>query len=144
MTYFVPPAPTLTVTIDRSTVPPQVLDLPNYNGFSLSCTATSRVLTNNVAVTKLFTWSRRVGQGNPQVLDMSDMTSNDVIVITHMDLDMATATSELMVNTTVGGSHVYTCSVRLSVLPAPDVIQGQESTTIVVQGLCVVYCLFSV
>ena len=132
------------MTIDHSTLPPRVLDLPNYNGFSLSCTATSRVLTDNVAITKVITWSRSVGGGNSQVLDMSDMTSNDVIIITHMDLDMATATSELMVNTTVGGSHVYTCSVRLSVMPAPDVIQEQESTTIVVQGLCVVYVLLSV
>ena len=131
---FVPPAPILTVTIDRSDVPSRVLDLPSYNGFNLTCTATSRVLTNQVPITKVITWTRSVDGGNAQVLDMSNMNTNNVIIISHMDLDLATAASELHVNTTLPGSHNYTCSARLSVMPAPDNIRGQDSMTIVVQG----------
>ena len=134
---FVPPAPTITVTIDRSSVPSQVLDLPSYNGFNLTCTATSRVFTNVlqlVPITKVITWIRTVDGGNPQVLEMSVVNTNDVIIISHMDLDTATATSELQVNTTLPSRHNYTCSARLAVMPAPDDIRGQQSTTIVVQG----------
>ena len=72
--------------------------------------------------------------GNAQVLAMTDMNTNDVIVISHMDLAMATTTSELIVNTTLPGSHNYTCSARLAVMPAPDDIRGQDSTTIMVKG----------
>ena len=127
-------APSVSVTIDDSGVPSRVLDLPSYNGFNLTCTATSTVLTNEVPITKVITWMRSVDGANAQVLAMSDMNTNDVIVISHMDLDKATATSELMVNTTLPGSHNYTCSARLAVMPAPDDIRGQGSTTIVVQG----------
>ena len=131
---LVPPAPRVTVTIDRSDVPSRVLDLPSYNGFNRTCRVTSRVLTNEVQITKFITWTRSVDGGNAQVLAMSDENTRDVIVISHMNLDMATATSELQVNTTLPGSHNYTCSARLAVMPAPDDIRGQDSTTIVVQG----------
>ena len=40
----------------------------------------------------------------------------------------------LMVNTSLSGSHVYTCSARLVVAPATDDIQEQEIETIVVHG----------
>ena len=122
------------MTVDRSGVPSRVLDLPSYNGFSLTCTATSRVVTTEVPITKVITWTRSVDGGNIQVMDMTDVNTNDVIVISHMDLAMATATSELMMNTTEPGSHSYTCSARLAVMPAPDDIHGQDSTTIMVQG----------
>ena len=73
--------------------------------------------------------------GSPQRLtDSSDMSSSDIVMISSTDLQTATAMSMLMVNTTVAGSHVYTCSANLSILPAPDIIRNQSMTTIVVQG----------
>ena len=72
--------------------------------------------------------------GNPQLLTYSDMSSSDLVVISSTDLQMSTAMSMLMVNTTVAGSHVYTCSANLSILPAPDIIMNQNMTTIMVQG----------
>ena len=71
--------------------------------------------------------------GSAEVLADSDRSDN-IVLITSMDLNMATARSELMVNTTLGGSHIYTCNANLSITPAPDVINGQADTTIVVQG----------
>ena len=76
---------------------------------------------------------RSVDGGNAEILADSARSDN-IVLITNMDLDMATAMSELMVNTTLGGSHVYTCNANLVVMPAPDVINGQADTTIVVQG----------
>ena len=73
--------------------------------------------------------------GNPQLLTDSDMsTSDNIVMISSADLQMATAMSMLMVNTTVAGSHVYTCSANLSILPALDNIRSESMTTIVVQG----------
>ena len=71
--------------------------------------------------------------GNPEILT-DPFTNSDVVMISHMDLGQPTATSELMVNTTSSGSHVYTCSVSVPVSPATDIIQGDDSTTITVQG----------
>ena len=72
--------------------------------------------------------------GNPQLLSDSDMSSSDLVIVSSTDLQMATAMSMLTVNTTVAGSHVYTCSANLSILPAPDIVRNQSMTTIVVQG----------
>ena len=88
----------------------------------------------DVAVAKVITWMRSVDGGNPQVLTDSDMINGEFVMISSTDLQMATAMSTLEVNTTVAGSHVYTCTVNLSIMPAPDVIQKQAMTTIMVQG----------
>ena len=132
-----PPAPdtTLAVNLMRTSVPPRVLNLPSYNGFTLTCTATSRAVNMDVAVAKAITWMRTVDGGNPLVLTDSDVSSGEFVMISSTDLEMATAMSTLEVNTTVPGSHVYTCNVILSIMPAPDVIQEQAMTTIVVQGM---------
>ena len=127
------PATTVSVSVQHTNVPSQLLDLPSYNGFSLTCTATSRASTQDVALTKVITWMRSVDGGSAEVLT-DPSTANDVTMISHMDLGQPTATSELMVNTTLSGSHVYTCSVSVPVSPATDVIQGDDSTTIMVQG----------
>ena len=72
--------------------------------------------------------------GNPQLLTDSDMSSSDLVMISSTDLQMVTAMSMLMVNTTMAGNHVYTCSANLSILPAPDIIRNESMTNIVVQG----------
>ena len=126
-------ATTVSVSVQRTNVPSQLLDLQQYNGFSLTCTATSRASTEDVALTKAITWMRSVDGGSAEVLTYPS-TAGDVTMISHMDLGQPTATSELMVNTTSSGSHVYTCSVSVPVSPATDNIQGDDSTTIMVQG----------
>ena len=132
MTLYVS-ATTVSVMVQQTSVPSQLLDLPSYNGFSLTCTATSRAATQDVTLTKEITWMRSVDGGNSEVL--TNMSANlDVMMINHMNLGQATAISELMVNTTSSGSHVYTCSVSVPVTPATDIIQGNDSTTIMVQG----------
>ena len=78
--------------------------------------------------------------GNSETLT-DPSTNGDVTMINDMDLGQATATSELMVNTTSSGSHVYTCSVSVPVSPATDMIQGDDDTTITVQGKCYKCCL---
>ena len=128
------PGTTLSVNLERTSVPSRVLDLPTYNGFTLTCTATSRAVNLEVVVTKAITWMRSVNGGNPQLLTDSDMSSSDMVVISSTDLQMTTAMSMLTVNTTVAGSYVYTCSANLSIMPAPDIIRNQSMTTIVVQG----------
>ena len=128
---------TLAVNLMRTSVPPRVLDFPSYNGFTLTCTATSRAVNMDVVVSKAITWMRSVDGGNPQVLTDSDMSSSEFVMISSTDLEIATAMSTLEVNTTVPGSHVYTCNVNLSIMPAPDVIQEQAMTTIVVQGMVI-------
>ena len=125
-------ATTVSVSVQRTNIPTKLLDLPSYNGFSLTCTATSRASTQDVALTKVITWMRSVGGGNPR--ELTESSTSDVIMISNMNLNQATATSELIVNTTSSGSHVYTCAVSVHVSPATDVIQRQNDTTIVVQG----------
>ena len=118
----------------QTSVPARVLNLPTYNGFSLTCTATSRAVNMDVAVAKNITWMRSVDGGNPQTLTDSDGSSSEYVMITSTDLVNATSMSTLEVNTTVAGSHVYTCNVALSIMPAPDVVHEQDMTTVVVQG----------
>ena len=116
----------------RTSVPTRVLDISPYNGFSLTCSATSRVVRNPTAITKAFSWTRSIDgarDGVPVVMD-----ENDYVVIMESGLVEAEATSVLMVNTSLSGSHVYTCSARLVVAPATDDIQEQEIETIVVHG----------
>ena len=128
------PDTTLSVNLERTSVPDQVLDLPTYNEFTLTCAATSRADSKEVAVTKAITWMRSVRSGSPQLLTDPDMSNSDLVMISSTDLQMATAMSMLTVNTTMAGSHVYTCSANLLILPAPDNITNQSTTTIVVQG----------
>ena len=131
--YYFAPDTTLSVSIERTSISTRVLDLATYNGFSLTCTATSRAVNQEVAITKAVTWMRSVDGGNSQLLTDSGMSSSDIVMISSTDLQMATALSMLMVNTTVAGSHVYTCSANLSILPAPDIIRNESMTNIVVQ-----------
>ena len=138
------PDTTLAVNLMRTSVPPRVLDLPSYNGFTLTCTATSRAVNMDVAVAKAITWMRSVDGGNPQVLTDSDVASSEFVMISSTDLEMSTAMSTLEVNTTVPGSHVYTCNVILSIVPAPDVIQEQAMTTIVVEGRLILSIIWSI
>ena len=125
-------APTLDVSIERTSVPPRILDVPTYNGFTLTCIATSRVAGTPTAITKAFTWSRSVDGGATEELIESDV--NNIVMITFDGLNQDTATSILTVNTTSSGSHVYTCRAKLVVAPAPDDIMRQTQDAITVQG----------
>ena len=66
---------------------------------------------------------------------LTDGTNVDSIVtVMEDDLLQATSMSMLMVNTTMSGSHSYTCRAALVVAPAPEIINEQNETTISIAG----------
>ena len=95
--------------------------------------ATSNVAGTLAPIRKRITWMRSVDGGPPQQL--TDGTNVDsVVTMMEGDLLDATSMSMLMVNTTMSGSHSYTCTVQLVVTPAPDSIIGQDQTTVSIVG----------
>ena len=125
--------PTLDVSIDRTGVRSRILDLSPFNGFTLTCMATSSVAGLPTPIRKRITWTRSVDGGPLQQLtDGANVDS--VVTMMEDDLLGATSMSMLMVNTTVSGSHSYTCTVQLVVTPAPDSITGQDQTTVSIVG----------
>lgn len=129
MYTYTPAAPRLTVNM-AADIPTQVLDFPPFNGFSLSCTAATNGFEDRTALTKAFTWTRSISGGPHEDL----ISDNDEVSIVSTDLHQETTTSVLTINTTQGGSHVYTCAVILVVTPAEDNIQRQAQQTVNVQG----------
>jgi hypothetical protein len=130
----------LDVSIDRAGVPLRILDISPFNGFSLTCTASSRVTGIEIPppIRKRIIWMRSVDGGPPETL--TDGASVDsVVMVMEDDLLQATSMSMLMVNTTVSGSHSYTCTAELVVAPAPDNISEQDMTTISIVGELKVY-----
>ena len=131
--FLVRSVPTLEASIDRTGVPPRILDISPFNGFPLTCMATSRVAGEATAIRKQITWTRSVNDGPPEQL--TDGTNVDSVVMVMEDsLFGATSMSMLMVNTTMSGSHSYTCRAELVVAPAPDSISTQTQTTINIVG----------
>ena len=125
--------PTFDVSIDRSGIPARILDVPSFNGFILTCIATSKVAGVATPIGKQITWTRSVNGGSLQQL--SDGASVDSVVMVMKDnLLQARSTSMLTVNTTMNGSHSYTCRADLVVTPAPDNITAQSQVTISIVG----------
>ena len=74
-------------------------------------------------------WTRSVNGGAPeQLIDGSN--TNDIVMILDDNNLQATSISMLIVNTTMSGSHVYTCGASLVVAPAPDDISAQGQATV--------------
>ena len=120
-------------SIDRAGVPSRILDISPFNGFLLTCTATSRVAGVATAIRKRITWTRSVNDGPPeQLTDGANVDS--VVMVMEDNLLRATSMSMLMVNTTVSGHHSYSCAAELVVAPAPDSITAQNQTTIIIVG----------
>ena len=123
----------LDISIDHTGVFSRILDVSPFNGFPLTCMSTSRVAGVATAIRKRITWMRSV-DGGPleQLTDGANVDS--VVMVMEDDLFGATSTSMLMVNTTMSGSHSYTCRAELVVAPAPDSISTQNLTTINIVG----------
>ena len=121
--------PTLSVSLPAVTT--RVLDIPPYNSFTLTCTATSSVSGTDRAILKSFTWTRRIGSGAIEMI----MNSTNGVTITGSNLDQATSISTLQMTTMTAGEHMYTCSSSLVVSPAMDDITGSDQQTVTVQGL---------
>ena len=111
----------------------RVLDVSPYNTFSLTCTATSHVNGAATPLTKTIQWMRSIDSS--QVVELSSSTSE--VTISSSNLDQHTSTSTITVDADTAGDHAYTCRVSLDVSPATDDINGQDSTNIAVQGICV-------
>ena len=76
---------------------------------------------------------RSIDGGPPeQLTDGANVDS--VVTVMEDDLLQATSMSMLMVNTTMSGSHSYTCRADLVVSPAPENITEQNETTISIAG----------
>ena len=133
MLLFIDSVPTLDVSIDRASVPARVIDTSPFNGFVLICIATSRVAGVAIAIRKRITWTRSVNGGSVQQLTDGASIDN-VVMVMEDNLLQARSMSVLMVNTSVSGSHVYSCRAELVVAPAPDDISTQNQTTITVVG----------
>ena len=125
--------PTLDVSIDRAAVPARIIDASPFNGFILICIATSRVAGEEKAVRKRIIWTRSVDGGSVQQLT-DGASVDDVVMVVEDNLLQARSMSMLMVNTSMSGSHVYSCRAELIVAPAPDDISTQNQTTITVVG----------
>ena len=91
--------------------------------------ASSRVAGTLTDIRKQITWTRSVNGGAPEQL-INGSNTNDVVLILEDDFLRATSISRLIVNTTMSGSHVYTCAASLVVAPAPDDISAQGQTTV--------------
>ena len=72
------------------------------------------------------------GGPSEQLTDGANVDS--VVTVMEDDLLQATSMSMLMVNTTMSGSHSYSCRADLVVAPAPENINEQNETTISVAG----------
>ena len=134
MYTFAHTVPTLDVSIDRTGVRSQILDLSPFNGFTLTCMATSSVAGTLTPIKKRITWMRSVDGGSPQQLTNGAANVDSVVTVTEDNLLRATSMSMLSVNTTMSGSHSYTCTAQLVVSPAPDSITGQDQTTVSIVG----------
>ena len=126
--------PTLDVSIDRADVPARIIDASPFNGFTLICMATSKVAGMATAIRKQMTWTRSLNGGALVQLTDGANIGNEVVMVMEDDLVQATSMSVLMVNTTMSGSHSYTCRAELVVAPAPDDINAQNQTTVTVVG----------
>ena len=125
--------PTLEVVIDRNNVPSRIIDLPGFNGFMLTCTASSQVMGVPKAINKTIIWMRSVDGGPAEtVSEVADM--NHIVMISEDGLQRAVSTSVLVVNTTVSGRHLYACEAKLIVTPALDDIRAQSQTNVTIVG----------
>ena len=127
-------APTLDVSIDRTGVHARIIDAPSFNGFTLICMATSKVAGWATVIRKHITWTRSVNGGASVQLTDGTNIENGRVMVMEDDLLQATSMSVLMVNTTMSGSHSYTCRAELVVAPAPDNINAQNQTTVTIVG----------
>ena len=132
--FFAHSVPTLDVSIDRAGVSSRILDLSPFNGFTLACMATSSVAGRPTPIRKRISWMRSVDGGSPQQLTNGAANVDSVVTVTEVDLLEATSMSVLSVNTTMSGSHSYSCTAQLVVSPAPDSITGQDQTIVNIVG----------
>ena len=121
------------VSIDHAGIPLQILDVSPFNGFPLICIATSKVTGTPTPIRKRITWMRSVNGGPSEPLT-NGATVDSIMTVMEDDLLQATSMSMLMANTTMSGSHSYTCRAELIVAPAPEIINEQNETTISIAG----------
>jgi len=111
--YYPPcsPVPALTISLT-----PNVTYLPNvppYNNFFLTCTATSSVEgVGNVAIPKRFLWRRRYNQGEKNVMTLS--SNNTIQIVDGPNLNQSFSTSILTVTERIPHDYRYRCRVDLN------------------------------
>ena len=95
-------------------------NVPPYNTFSLTCTAT---VPEGVVSPKTFTWQRRIGPGSGSAFQMVSNSDSTVI-----EPDIPDSQSVLTVTEEVNGVYVYRCLVRLADLAVTGRSQSRRIT----------------
>ncbi len=103
----------------------RILDIPPYNTYALTCTASSRVQSIPTAISKTIQWSVSFNSGAFTTVTDGVMTSN---------LTMATSSSVLSVTASVSGEYVYRCGSQLELVGVDDSVEGDYSSDITIYG----------
>ncbi len=111
--------------IDVTMVTGRILDIPPYNTYALTCTASSRVASTPTAISKTIEWSVSFNSGAVTTVTDGVMTS---------DLTMATSSSVLSVAASVSGEYVYRCGSQLELVGVDDSVGGDYTSSITVYG----------
>ncbi len=103
----------------------RILDIPPYNTYALTCTASSRVQSTPTAISKTIEWSVSFNSGAGTTVTDGVMTS---------DLTMATSSSVLSVAASVSGEYVYRCGSQLELVGVDDSVGGDYTSSITIYG----------
>ena len=114
-----------TLVVEVSMVTERILDIPPYNTFTLTCSASSSVQGQSFAITKTLGWSESVDGASPTNLTQDVTTS---------DLAQITSSSAADVTVTSAGEYVYRCESVLTLGAIPDRVVGVASTNVTVHG----------
>ncbi len=103
----------------------RILDIPPYNTYALTCTASSRVQSTPTAITKTIEWSVSFNDAAVTTVTERVMTN---------DLTMATSSSVLSITTSVSGQYEYRCGSQLELVGVADSVEGAGTSSVTVYG----------
>ena len=108
MYMLYPTAPNVALSLTSNTT--RLPNIPPYNTFSLTCTATA---PEGVVSQRTFTWWRRNAVTNS---NLTEVLSNNKFNIINSTSDQPVSTSVLTVTETTAGEWYYHCNVTLEEL----------------------------
>ncbi|XP_064386408.1 uncharacterized protein LOC135334957 isoform X2 [Halichondria panicea] len=103
----------------------RILDIPPYNTYVLTCTASSRVQSTLTAINKTIEWSVFFNSGAVTIVTEGVVTN---------DLTMATSSSVLSIATSVSGEYEYRCGSQLELMGVADSVEGAGTSSVTVYG----------
>ena len=103
----------------------RILDIPPYNTYAITCTASSRVQSTPTAITKTIEWSVSFNSGAVTMVTEGVVTNH---------LAMATSSSVLSIMTSVSGEYEYRCGSQLELVGVADSVEGAVTSSVTVYG----------